>query len=210
MSLDIAGFALLAGALTLSPGPATVLVIGNAARGGFAAGVGTTAGVCSALFLHATLSALGVSAVVATSAALYSGMKLVGAAYLVWLGVQSLLRSRRRATEGGSRADPARGAIRAGVAIRQGFLSNVLNPNTALFYLAILPQFAVFPERIVVDSLTLAGVHFVISFAWLTLASAFVSRARSLLARPRVWQALDLLLGSALLGFGVRLALARR
>jgi threonine/homoserine/homoserine lactone efflux protein len=210
VSLDVAGFALLAGALTLSPGPATILVIGNAARGGFAAGVGTTAGVCLALLLHATLSALGLSAVVATSARLFSAVKLVGAAYLVWLGLQSLLRSRRRASEAGLGLDPPRGAIPAGVAVRQGFLSNVLNPNTALFYLAILPQFAVVPERVVIDSLTLAGVHFVIAFAWLTLASAFVGRARSLLARPRAWQAVDLLLGSALLGFGVRLALARR
>jgi len=207
MSLDIPGFVLLASGLTVSPGPATVLVLGNAARGGLGAGLATTSGVCCALFLHAMLSALGVSAVVAASSALLSALTVAGAAYLVWLGLRSLLRPRQRA--GGEGIDAARDAMSAATAGRQGFLSNLLNPSTALFYLAILPQFAVVPNHVLRDSLTLAGIHFAISFGWLALASAFVGRARSLLSQPRVWRALDRLLGFALLGFGLRLALAR-
>jgi len=121
-----------------------------------------------------------------------------------------LLRVRRRRAEAsGAGAASARG-IRARVGIREGLVSNVLNPNTALFYLALLPQFAVFPGRVLTDSLILAGVHFVISFGWLALLSVLVDRAQRLLARPRVWQALDLVAGSTLVAFGLRIALARR
>ena len=146
MKLDVGGFALLATLLTLSPGQDTFLVLRNAARGGFRAGVGTTAGVCSGLVLHATLSALGLSALLAASATAYNGLKWAGAAYIAWLGVQSLLRARRPRA-----ATPAQGAASPRPDFVQGFLSNALNPGTATFYLALLPQFAVFPERVLVD-----------------------------------------------------------
>lgn len=93
MSLDIAGFALLAGILTVSPGQDTVLVLRNASRGGRAAGIATTAGVCTGLFLHATLSALGLSAILATSPAAFATVQLLGAAYLIWLGTPVLAAS---------------------------------------------------------------------------------------------------------------------
>ena len=90
------------------------------------------------------------------------------------------------------------------------FLPNALNPRTAAFYLALLPQFAVFPETVLADSLALAGVHFAIAFGWLTLLSWAVDRSRELLQRPRVSRAGHMIAGAALLDFGFRLALARR
>jgi threonine/homoserine/homoserine lactone efflux protein len=206
--VDFAGFALLATLLTLQPGPDTLLVLRNAGQGGAAAGVATGAGVCSGLFLHATLSALGLSALLMTSAELFTAVKLAGAAYLVWLGVESLLRLRR--PRGADGAPVARRTLPVATALRQGFLSNALNPKTATFYLALLPQFAIFPERVLADSLTLAGIHFVIAFAWLALLSALVERSRRLLARAWLARAADLVTGAALLAFGIRLALARR
>jgi threonine/homoserine/homoserine lactone efflux protein len=205
VELDVAGFALLATFLTLAPGQDTFLVLRNATHGGFRAGVGTTAGVCSGLFLHASLSALGLSALLAASAAVFAALQWAGAAYLAWLGVQSLLRARRpRALA------LAAGGARGRTAAVQGFLSNALNPKTVTFYLALLPQFAVFPERVLADSLTLGGVHFVISFAWLALLSALVERGRRVLAQPWVARAMDAVAGAAFLGFGLRLALAKR
>lgn len=205
MDLDIGGFAVLATLLAIAPGQDTFLVLRNATRGGVAAGIATTAGVCSGLFLHASLSALGLSALLATSATLFATVKWLGAAYLIWLGIQSLLRL-RRAPAG---AAPARES-RARSAAVQGFLSNALNPKTATFYLALLPQFAVVPDRVLIDSLTLGGIHFVISFAWLALLSALVERSRRLIARAWVPRAADALAGVAFLGFGLRLALAER
>jgi threonine/homoserine/homoserine lactone efflux protein len=206
VGLDVAGFALLATLLTLAPGQDTFLVLRNAGRGGFAAGVATTAGICSGLFFHASLSALGLSALLATSAAVYSAVKWAGAAYLVWLGLQSLRRASRAPTAEGV---PGAGG-RARPAFVQGLLSNVLNPKTATFYLALLPQFAVDRERVLADSLLLGGVHFLISFVWLSLLSALVERSRRWLARPWAARALDGAAGLAFLGFGLRLALSRR
>ena len=205
MTLDVAGFALLATLLTIAPGQDTFLVLRNATHGGFRAGVGTTAGVCSGLFLHASLSALGLSALLAASATVFSALKWAGAAYLAWLGVQSLLRARRPRAP----ALVASGA-RGRSAVVQGFLSNALNPKTATFYLALLPQFATVPERVLLDSLALGGVHFVISFAWLALLSALVERSRRLFAQPSFARAADAVAGVAFLGFGLRLALAKR
>jgi threonine/homoserine/homoserine lactone efflux protein len=208
MSVDYAGFTLLATLLTLQPGQDTLLVLRNAGQGGVVAGVATTTGVCSGLFLHATLSSLGLSALLLASAELFTVLKLAGAAYLIWLGIQSLLRLRRPSAEESEIA--VRHALPAATALRQGFLSNVLNPKTATFYLALLPQFAVFPERVLADSLALAGIHFVVSFAWLALLSALVERSRRLLARAWLSRAVDLVAGTAMLAFGIRLALARR
>jgi threonine/homoserine/homoserine lactone efflux protein len=209
MSVDYAGFALLATLLTLQPGQDTLLVLRNAGQGGAAAGVATTAGVCSGLFLHATLSALGLSALLMASAELFTALKLAGAAYLIWLGIQSLLRLRSRPRDADG-TSVVRRALPAATALRQGFLSNALNPKTATFYLALLPQFAVFPERVLADSLALAGIHFGIAFVWLALLSALVERSRRVLARAWLARAADLVTGAALLAFGVRLALARR
>jgi threonine/homoserine/homoserine lactone efflux protein len=208
MSVDYVGFALLATLLTLQPGQDTLLVLRNAGQGGTTAGIATTAGVCSGLFLHATLSALGLSALLMASAELFTALKLAGAAYLVWLGIQSLLRLRR--PRGADGAPLVRRALPTATALRQGFLSNALNPKTATFYLALLPQFATLPERALADSLALAGIHFGIAFAWLALLSALVERSRRLLARAWLARAADLVTGAALLAFGVRLALARR
>lgn len=206
MSLDVTGFALVATVLTINPGQDTVLVLRNATAGGFAAGIGTTAGVCSGLFLHATLSAVGLSAVLLSSAEVFSAVKLVGAAYLLWLGLQSLLRARRPTL---STAAAGRD-LATRVAVRQGFLSNALNPRTAAFYLALLPQFVRVPGSALADSLVLAGVHFLISFVWLGFLTAAVHRSQSLLRKPQLLRAMDVIAGAALLGFGLRLALARR
>jgi threonine/homoserine/homoserine lactone efflux protein len=204
VSADLAGFALLATLLTIAPGQDTLLVLRNATRGGARAGVSTTAGVCSGLFLHATLSAVGVSAIVASSAEVFMLLKLAGAAYLAWLGVQSLLRARAPRLE-----LPAHAGLATGAALRQGLLSNALNPKTATFYLALLPQFVSDPDHALRQSLALGGVHFLISFAWLAALSVFVEQARAQLARTRVLQAVEGIAGAALLGFGLRLALAR-
>ena len=89
-------------------------------------------------------------------------------------------------------------------------LSNLLNPKTAVFYLALLPQFAVFRDSVLRDSLLLAALHFAMAFAWLACIAQIADRARPWLARPRVRRGVDALAGVALVVFGLRLALARR
>ena len=203
--MDVAGFALLAAILTMSPGQDTVLVLRNASAAGAAAGVATTAGVCSGLFFHATLSALGVSALLVASPAAFTTLRWLGAAYVFWLGLQSLLRVGRARRVELAGQQPARTRS----AYAQGLLSNLLNPNTAAFYLALLPQFAVFPETVLLDSLLLAALHFAMAFVWLSGVALLAGRARRLLARPSVLRGVDAASGLALVGFGLRLALGR-
>src|SRR5207245_2803085 len=122
----------VAAVLTVTPGADTMLVIRNVIARGRRAGVVTTLGICSGLFVHATLSALGLSVILARSAEAFTIVKLAGAVYLAWLGVQSLRRPAGRAPPDpswpgagdGRPPDQAR-------SWREGFLTNVLNPKVA-------------------------------------------------------------------------------
>jgi RhtB (resistance to homoserine/threonine) family protein len=201
-------FSVAAALLTLSPGPDTMLVLRNVLRGGRAAGVRTTMGICTGLLGHATLSALGLSVILARSAAAFAVVKLVGAAYLVWLGVGSL---RAAATPGA--AGPAPGPIALpgdGRPFREGLLTNLFNPKVAVFYLAFLPQFIAPGEPVLAKSLLLAAIHNAMGLVWLSGVSAGVDRAQRFVTNRSVRRALDGVCGAVLVGLGLRLALARR
>jgi RhtB (resistance to homoserine/threonine) family protein len=199
-------FTLAAAALTLAPGQDTLLVLRNVVRGGRRDGIATSLGICSGLFVHATLSAVGVSMLLLHSALAFRTVKLAGACYLVWLGLQSLrgmLRTQARdaAAIGSASRRPARQSF------VEGLLSNVLNPKTALFYLAFLPQFIRATDPVFAKSVLLAGIHWIESILWLSALSLLVDRARRLLLRPSVRRSLDGVCGVMLVAFGVRLAL---
>jgi len=129
--LAFAGVALV---VSISPGPDMALVLRNTLRGGRAAGFRTVAGIALGLLVWATLSALGIAAVLAASATVFTVLKLAGAAYLVYLGLQSLLAIRR----GDARAETPQPA---GSPFRQGFVTNLLNPKLAVLFTTLLPQF---------------------------------------------------------------------
>jgi len=191
--------------LTVSPGVDTVLVIRNATRGGLPDGLLTTLAICTGLFVHATVSAVGISVILLQSAFLFGLMKLAGAAYLVWLGAVSL----RQAFAGGGNLEPGGSEARTFApvrSIREGLLSNVLNPKPIVFYMAFLPQFIDPTGSALEQSLWLAFIHFVISVAWLSLVAAAVDRLRVWLTRGSVKRAFDATVGSALAGFGAVLA----
>lgn len=188
-----------------------MLVVRNVLRGGRGDGVVTTFGICSGLFMHATLSALGVSIVLTHSAMAFQVVKTAGACYLVWLGVRSLAGAVRGAY------DPALPEHRFATAAAsprrcflEGLLSNVLNPKTAVFYLAFLPQFIRPTDAVLQKSLLLAGIHYVEAIVWLVVVSTAVDRMRRLFLTSAVRRWLDGLCGLLFVGFGVRLALERR
>ncbi len=142
MGSEVIAFALAAGALTIAPGPDTMLVIRNVLRGGRRDGIVTTFGICMGLFVHASLSALGVSVLLTYSTTAFNVLKLAGAGYLMYLGLQSLQRALSSAApleHPDARAGSHNRSMRR--CLLEGWLSNVLNPKTAVFYLAFLPQF---------------------------------------------------------------------
>lgn len=206
---QVVAFALAAAILTVTPGQDTLLVVRNVLRSGPANGVATALGVCSGLFMHAVLSAVGMSVVLTQSAFAFRVVKAAGAAYLVWLGAQSLARAARKSHEAVGPVPMTASAVPSIRCFVEGLLSNVLNPKTAIFYLAFLPQFIRPAEPVLTKSLLLAGIHFGEALVWLVVVAVAVGRIRPLFASTaRRW--LDGVFGAVFVALGVRLALERQ
>jgi RhtB (resistance to homoserine/threonine) family protein len=201
----LGAYTAVAALLTVTPGADTMLVIRNVVGRGRRAGIVTTLGICSGLFVHATLSALGLSVILATSATAFAVVKLAGAAYLVWLGVQSL-----RTPLAAEPSPTAPGAASGARSWRDGFLTNVLNPKVAVFYLAFLPQFVAPGDPVLTTFVLLAAVHAALGLVWLGCLTVALDGARGWIGRPTVRQTLERVSGTVLIALGVRLALARR
>jgi len=202
--------------LTLTPGADTMLVMRNVLARGARAGIMTTLGICSGLFVHATLSALGLSFILVRSATAFEVVKFVGACYLIFLGLRSLwqlLRTHRHVAEGEAAIDEQpSGQQKAGAlrSFREGLLTNILNPKVAIFYLAFLPQFMHKGDPVLAKSLLLAAIHFTLGVLWLSLVAIFLGRVRVFVTRPSVRRGLEAVTGSVLIAFGIRLALTQR
>lgn len=136
---DPSTFALFAGAalaLTLIPGPAVLYIVARSVEGGRPAGLASALGVALGGLVHIAFAVVGLSAVLASSATAFALIKWLGAAYLVYLGLRTILTRDENTTE-----TPAIERASLGRILRQGIVVNVLNPKTALFFLAFLPQF---------------------------------------------------------------------
>jgi RhtB (resistance to homoserine/threonine) family protein len=208
---QIVAFTFAAAVLTVIPGQDTLLVVRNVLRGGRGDGVVTTFGICAGLFMHATLSALGVSVILMHSATAFQLVKFAGACYLVWLGLRSLSSAMRGAHHpAGPEHQRAADAVSPQRCFLEGVLSNVLNPKTAVFYLAFLPQFIGPTDPVLQKSLLLAGIHYAEGILWLVGVSMAVDQTRRLFLHAMVRRWLDGICGTLFVGFGVRLALARQ
>jgi threonine/homoserine/homoserine lactone efflux protein len=201
-------FALLAGALTITPGLDTALVLRAALTRGRREAVATGAGIVAGLLVWGAAAAAGVSAVLTASEVAYDVLRFAGAAYLVWLGVRMLVRTVRGGdADAGAGAPAPRSVWRAA---RVGLTTNLLNPKVGVFYVALLPQFLPTDRDPLAVGMLLTGVHAVLTVAWFALLIALAAVFGRWLRRPRTVRAIDGLTGTALVGFGVRLALAAR
>jgi len=206
---QVLGFAVVAAILTVTPGADTMLVIRNVIARGRRAGILTTLGICTGLFMHAALSAVGLSVILLRSATVFEAVKLLGAAYLVYLGAQSI-RAGIGTPQGNGRAERERGRLpwRRHSAL-EGFLTNILNPKVAIFYIALLPQFVHPGDSVLAKSLLLAGIHWLEGIVWLTVVSVFVGRMREWIMDARVRRAIEATSGGIMIALGLRLAMER-
>jgi threonine/homoserine/homoserine lactone efflux protein len=189
--------------LTITPGADMAMVSRSVFMGGRRDAFATTLGIAAGCLIWALASAAGVAAVLAASETAYDALRLVGGAYLVWLGVESLLAARR----GYRGAEPR--AARAGAApssFRQGLLTNLFNPKIALFYTTFLPQFIGPGDPVLLLSLAMAGVHILLGIVWLSAYAWLLDRAVEAFRGSRVRRALDALTGFVLVGLGIRVA----
>ena len=199
-------FALAALVLIMIPGPDQALITRSALTGGRAGGLLTMVGGVLGLAVHASAAALGLSALLLASATAFTVMKVVGAVYLLWLGIQTLrtaVHSRREASGSPTMAAPKRRSAH----LRQGFLSNALNPKVALFFVTFLPQFLPTTGGVLGRSLLLSCLFALLYVAWFSLYVLTVDRIGAVLRRPRVRARIERVTGMLLIGFGLHLAL---
>jgi threonine/homoserine/homoserine lactone efflux protein len=192
------GFVLVAAVVICTPGPDTALTIRNTLVGGRGNGVRTAQGVAFGQALWTLAASAGVAALVSASQPVFVAVRVAGAGYLVWLGLQSLA----AAVHGRGHEYRPRGS-RAG--FRQGLLSNLANPKMAVFFTSLLPQFGTGFDEL----LALGLVFATMTLAWLSAYALAVGMTRRLLVRGRVRRTLDALSGVALIGLGARLAAER-
>jgi len=214
ISIDsqVVAFTIIAGLLTMTPGADTMLVIRNVMGRGRRAGLLTTLGSSTGVFIHAILSALGLSLILVQSATAFEILKMIGAGYLIWLGIRSLtqaLRGQPGGLESIGHPEPPPRPARGRRSFLEGLLSNVTNPKAAMFYLAFLPQFIRPGEWVLGKSVLLAGIHWTENVIWLSIVTLLLARVRSWIILPRVKRGIEATTGAILIAFGARLAMER-
>jgi threonine/homoserine/homoserine lactone efflux protein len=196
-------FAVVALALTLTPGLDTALVLRAALTRGRREAAATALGIVTGLFVWGAAAAVGVSALLTASQVCYDVLRAAGAAYLLWFGLRLLVRA-VRGSAGADQDAVVRGS--AWRAARQGLVTNLLNPKIGVFYVALLPQFLPPGSDPLAMGLLLAGVHGVMSLAWFAVLITLASVLGRWLRRPATARTIDGVTGTTLIGFGVKLA----
>ena len=198
---ELAGFLVVAAVVICTPGQDTALTIRNALAGGRRSGLATALGVASGQAVWTLAAAVGLVAVLRASQPAFTALRLVGAAYLVYLGMQSLLAAARRRR-------PHRHALARttpGGSLRQGLVSNLANPKMVVFFTSLLPQFGAEFATL----LALGLLFSLLTGVWLAAYAVAAARARRLLARDRVRRAFEAVTGVVLVALGLRVAAVR-
>jgi threonine/homoserine/homoserine lactone efflux protein len=197
----LVAFAPVAALLTVTPGAATALVVRSAATGGQRRALATTVGNSVGVLAWGCFAAMGIAAVVATSAEAFTAVKLVGAVVLVVLGLQSLR---------GHRADPRRPEPARGAPLRDGLVTSLANPKLAVFFVALFPQFVPDGAPVLPSALLMAAMVVAFDLVWYSALAYLVARARRAFVEGPWLARAQRFTGAVLVGLGVRLAFERR
>jgi threonine/homoserine/homoserine lactone efflux protein len=207
--LGIHGFGLFLAAgvlLNLTPGQDTMFIIGQSLTGGLRAGVAAAFGIALGTMFHTVAAALGLSAILAASTLAFSIVKFLGAAYLVFLGLKLIL-----SRPAGDDETPLAAPATPRAVLRQGVLTNVLNPKVALFFLSFLPQFIdpASGSRILAF-LALGATFITTGLLWCLVLAAAAARLQAFFRRnPNFRLVVDRVVGSLFVALGARLAWSR-
>jgi threonine/homoserine/homoserine lactone efflux protein len=210
---DLALFAVTVLVLNATPGVDLALTLVSTLKGGVRAGLAAAAGIASGCVIHTLAAAFGLAAVLAASSAAFSVVKWAGAAYLLWLAVGMLRQGLRSGSAKPSDAAPASAPVPKSPTLlfRHGFLTNVLNPKVALFFLALLPQFIdADASNKTLAFLFLGGWFVVQGFAFLAIFVLLMAPLRRWQAPVAVARGLQLVGGSLFALLAARLALVER
>jgi threonine/homoserine/homoserine lactone efflux protein len=207
MDAGLVAFVGVAVVVVVTPGPDTALTLRNALVGGRRAGMLTAVGVVGGQAVWTLATSAGIAALLVASRPAFTALRYAGAAYLIYLGLRSLLAAAR----GGGAPPPDRGPGPPPrvAAFRQGVISNLANPKSAVFFTSLLPQFVPGGGTPFLALLALGLVYCSITLAWLSAYAVAVARVGVVLRRPIVRRAVEAVTGVVLTALGLRLATER-
>jgi len=194
--------------LTMTPGVDTMIVLRNTLRGGVKDGLVSSFGICSGLFVHAFLSAVGISAILLYSTTAFTILKVIGATYLIWLGfvnIQEFIKNKKQ-----KELVTTKQQFSFWKSLREGFMSNVLNPKTIIFYMAFLPQFISPEHSALMQSMILASFHFIIATIWQGIIIYTIYSANVFITKPSVKKTMDFISGTIMITLGIKLLMAHK
>lgn len=197
MLVAVLTFTLAAVLIVLLPGPDTLVVVRNILRGGRRQGSLTALGNLCGLLVWVAAAGLGLAAVLRASEVGYEVLRVVGAVYLIWLGVQAWRSHGAPAAQGRS------GVL--GTGFSAGLLTNLLNPKVGVFFVTFLPGFVPRGDSVALTSMLFGAIFLVLTALYWVLLLGLAARVTAWMAAPRIRRRLDLLTGSILVGFGLRL-----
>jgi threonine/homoserine/homoserine lactone efflux protein len=192
-----------------TPGPDTALTIRNSIVGGRRGGVLTAAGIAAGQLVWTVAASIGIARLLQASQPAFLALKIVGAAYLVFLGVQSIVAA-VRGRDSKAERDVRSTELGPWSAVRQGLISNLANPKMAVFFLSLLPQFVPGPSGSFAALIPLGLVFCLMTFGWLSIYAVALDRVAPFLQRSRVRRMLHAVTGTVLVAFGFRLATQTR
>jgi threonine/homoserine/homoserine lactone efflux protein len=208
---SLAAFSLAAGLLTVTPGLDTALVLRTAAIDGSRNAVRAGLGIVAGCLVWGAAVALGLGALLAASELAFTVLKWAGAVYLLWLGLNLIVKPRSSfQLESSSFTSSSRGTASGGHWMRRGFFTNLLNPKVGVFYVSFLPQFL--PTHVAAGPyiFLLAALHALMGIVWFAVLILATQPIARWLRRPGTVRVLDRVTGLVFVGFGVKLATARR
>ncbi|MGW9302079.1 LysE family translocator [Streptomyces cyaneofuscatus] len=207
MDAQLIAFTGVAAGMVALPGADFTVVVRNALASR-TAGLATALGVAGGLLVHTALAVAGLAAVLVTMPVLFRTVQLLGGAYVLYLGISALYAIRRRVSDKGRAPDQVPGAEEPegfGRALRQGFLTNALNPKAPVLFLSLLPQFVPDGQPPLPRTLLLAALVVALALVWFSALALLVDRLGRWLRRPRTARAIEGGSGVALTGLGLAL-----
>ncbi|HFU7054100.1 TPA: LysE family translocator [Bacillus cereus] len=198
-------FIIMSICLIILPGPDTAMATKNTLVAGKMGGVKTVFGTCVALLIHTLAAVIGLSALIVKSALLFSIFKYVGALYLIYIGIKALLAVRNK--EGVDTNDISLNHENEHIScFRQGFLTNLLNPKIAVFFLTFLPQFLNPNHNTFIQLLVMGLTYLVLTVIWFAFYIFLIDKISAFMKKPKTQRYIQGLTGIVLIGFGIKLA----
>jgi RhtB (resistance to homoserine/threonine) family protein len=201
-------FVLMCILLIILPGPDTAIATKNTVIAGKIGGLKTALGTCCALLIHTSAAVLGLSAIIVKSALLFSVFKYVGAVYLIYLGIKTLWLLRKKEVAASVEMD-TKSKFTNKSCFKQGFLTNILNPKVAVFFLTFLPQFVDSGSNTFIPFLIMGITYTVLTAVWFLLYVYLINQVSAFMKRPKAQNIIEGITGTILIGFGIKLALEK-